>query len=666
MNYELNFDWKDQKIKFSNNRVATLYIELCNWLYKNGYKFQGPIHSVFLRKPFTKKEAEDILVKNYSDNNFFQIFFNIENSDIYLYRGGNIGKIYRNVIKFLTNFGVDTDTIKTKGFDTTSKIKKFGEIDLEDDIVNELETTETMKKMTFINAAQLILKENDNNPMSANEIWKIIDDRDLVETKGTTPWATLNANMLAYSDNSKMKFKYKKNIFTIVETNPAKFKLISDGLQDVSDEELDSTNDDTRFWIYAPGDSSKKWEEFYNSGVIGLGWDALGDFDKLGNREDITNKLKESEPDNQSSQTNSSLAIYEFRDVMKPGDVIIPKQGTSAFLGYGIVVGDNYFDEDADSLKNRRMVEWKKKGVFNSDVKIVQKTLTDITKYPSYVKKIINLIGIEEFMDKDDFSDMDQVKTFSKFPKPFDIESELTKAQSQSEEDVLSFKSFRASEPNEKPDDLMVFNLYVKNPFSQAICVLGESGAGKSTTIDNILQKSGHIYQYIIPSTTTTGLLSQFSTSVGSSGGYVTSRLGQMIEMAYKNKDKNYTVVFDECHKTNIIEMINDELLQAVSKNRNKGVRFISLDDDTRNLYPLAKEDIRGNVLIPDNFGFIFISSNARVISGNPDFFNRVDLIELTEEDRKLNTIGDLNQKRVIAREDKKELVNQIKSKKED
>ena len=271
--------------------------------------------------------------------------------------------------------------------------------------------------------------------------------------------------------------------------------------------------------------------------------------------------------------------------------------------------------------------------------------------------KKLDEIDIEE--NDFDFSNK-QVKPFGKLPQPFDVESELTRAQAQSEEDVLSFKSFRATEPNERPDELMIFNSYVKNPFGQAICVLGESGAGKSTTIDNILKKSGHIYQYIIPAASTTGLLSQFSPSAGAAGGYIPSRLGQMIEKAYNNKDVNYTAVFDECHKTNIIEMINDELLQAISKNRNKGVRFISLDDDTRKLYPSAKEDSRGNVLIPDNFGFIFISSNVRVISGNPDFFNRVDLIELTVEDRKLQSIEDLNQKRVTITIDKKELVSKI------
>jgi hypothetical protein len=367
---------------------------------------------------------------------------------------------------------------------------------------NEEDKLIDVQKMTFIEAAQLILKQNDNQPMSAREIWDEIEEQDLVETSGATPWATLNASILTYADNSRSRIQRKIKLFHVVSDNPAMFILI--------------------------------------------------------------NPEQEVQP-------------------------------------------------------------------------------------------------VEEPVE-DDFSDMEEIRSFVKFPQPFDIEDELSKAQSQSEEDVISFKKFKATEPNEKPDELMIFNSYVKNPFSQSICVLGESGAGKSTTIDNILQKSGHVYQYIIPSASTTGLLSQFSPSAGAAGGYIPSRLGQMIEKAYNNKDVNYTAVFDECHKTSIIEMINDELLQAISKNRNKGVRFISLDDDTRRLYQSAQEDIRGNVLIPDNFGFIFISSNARVISGNPDFFNRVDLVELTVEDRKLQSIEDLNQKRVTSAIDKKELVNKIVS----
>jgi hypothetical protein len=76
--------------------------------------------------------------------------------------------------------------------------------------------------------------------------------------------------------------------------------------------------------------------------------------------------------------------------------------------------------------------------------------------------------------------------------------------------------------------------------------------------------------------------------------------------------------------------MINDELLQAISTKRNRGRRFISLDDDTAEIYQDSElETERGNLLIPDNFGFIFISSKPRVIANNADFFNRVDIVIL-------------------------------------
>jgi hypothetical protein len=139
-----------------------------------------------------------------------------------------------------------------------------------------------------------------------------------------------------------------------------------------------------------------------------------------------------------------------------------------------------------------------------------------------------------------------------------------------------------------------------------------------------------------------------------------------MLIEASKNPNEFYTAVFDEMHKSNVIEMINDELLQAISKKRNRGKRFISLDDDTAEVYLDSKDndgiysssklktDKSGNILIPDNFGFIFISSKPRVLSNNPDFFNRVDIIVLTKEDRNIKTSKELLSKKMSEEEKEK------------
>lgn len=194
--------------------------------------------------------------------------------------------------------------------------------------------------------------------------------------------------------------------------------------------------------------------------------------------------------------------------------------------------------------------------------------------------------------------------------------------------------------------------IFSKNPFRQAICVLGGSGAGKSTTIENILDEEGHEFEFIIPSASTTGLLSQFSPS---KSGYVPSKLGKMILNAYENPRQLFTAVFDECHKSNVIEMINDELLQAISIKRNAGNRFISLDDDTAELYP-GTEKHRGNILMPDNLGFIFISSKPDVIIHNDDFFNRIDIVQLKSyEEERLTNIEELLSK-TLSNEEKESL----------
>jgi len=182
----------------------------------------------------------------------------------------------------------------------------------------------------------------------------------------------------------------------------------------------------------------------------------------------------------------------------------------------------------------------------------------------------------------------------------------------------------------------------VNNPFRQAICVLGDSGAGKSTTVSKVLKNENHIARVIIPTSSATGLLVQFSSS---KSRYVPSTLGRMMMEADENPQNLYTAVFDEMHKGNIIEMINDELLQAISIHRNDQKRFISLDPDTAEPFTMTglwNED-DNCIEIPNNFGFIFISSKPKVISNNPDFFNRVDLVIIEQSDRdNIRTANDI------------------------
>ncbi len=150
-----------------------------------------------------------------------------------------------------------------------------------------------------------------------------------------------------------------------------------------------------KYWLYAPGENANKWDEFYNQGEMAIGWDALGDLRKLGDKEQIAKEIQKVY-NTESASFNNALANLEFRDIIQVGDIIIPKKGRQEYLGFGIVSSEYYYDDKELDYKSRRKVTWVKRGIWNApNADIVLKTLTDITKYPDYVEALRKLIGIE-------------------------------------------------------------------------------------------------------------------------------------------------------------------------------------------------------------------------------------------------------------------------------
>lgn len=155
-----------------------------------------------------------------------------------------------------------------------------------------------------------------------------------------------------------------------------------------------------RYWIYAPGKKAIKWDEFYQKGIIALGWDELGDLHQYKTQVEIANQLRIIE-NTKSSKTNDAKANYEFVHKLKKGDIVFVKKGNTTLLGYGIIKGPLIFDEQRADYKNFRNVEWKLKGEWDSEHTLVQKTLTDITDFPTskiefnhYYERLFACMGI--------------------------------------------------------------------------------------------------------------------------------------------------------------------------------------------------------------------------------------------------------------------------------
>lgn len=154
-----------------------------------------------------------------------------------------------------------------------------------------------------------------------------------------------------------------------------------------------------QYWIYAPGENADLWEEFYEKGIMALGWDELGDLSNYKSKNEIKERLQQLENTNSSKQ-NDTTANFDFYHAVKPRDIIIVKKGRTELMGYGEVVSDYYYDNQRDYFKSCRKVNWKVKGNWKVDHSLVLKTFTNITSYPTknpdykmYYEYLLGIMG---------------------------------------------------------------------------------------------------------------------------------------------------------------------------------------------------------------------------------------------------------------------------------
>ena len=161
--------------------------------------------------------------------------------------------------------------------------------------------------------------------------------------------------------------------------------------QDIVYQNMNKENEDTKhYWLYNPGEQAVKWEEFYNEGIMAIGWDKLGDLENYTDRKSILEALINNYGGGEDQRNNVS-AIDDFcngENKINKGDIVIAKKGTKTLLGYGKVISDYYFDEERATYKHYRKVKWLKKGVWDANNNLPTKTLTDVTTYNSDIEGI--------------------------------------------------------------------------------------------------------------------------------------------------------------------------------------------------------------------------------------------------------------------------------------
>ena len=154
-----------------------------------------------------------------------------------------------------------------------------------------------------------------------------------------------------------------------------------------------TANKEAKYWLYSPGEQAVKWEEFYNEGIMAIGWDKLENLENYVDRKSILKALINNYGGGED-QPNNVSAIDDFcngENKINVGDIVIAKKGTKNLLGYGKVISDYYFDEERAAYKHCREVKWLKKGVWNVEDNLPPKTLTDIKlEKAQYLLNIMN------------------------------------------------------------------------------------------------------------------------------------------------------------------------------------------------------------------------------------------------------------------------------------
>ncbi|MBO5483147.1 MAG: AAA family ATPase [Spirochaetaceae bacterium] len=147
-------------------------------------------------------------------------------------------------------------------------------------------------------------------------------------------------------------------------------------------------------WTYAAGENSRLWKEFYDQGLMAIGWDEIANLKDFANKEEIKKELvdKYNKNPNESAK-NDTNCLWQFANEIHIGDIIYVKSGRKQLIGRGVVESDYYIDCVRSEYIHCRKVNWTNKGEWDINSQTALKTLTDITPYTDMWKEFENTIS---------------------------------------------------------------------------------------------------------------------------------------------------------------------------------------------------------------------------------------------------------------------------------
>ena len=155
-------------------------------------------------------------------------------------------------------------------------------------------------------------------------------------------------------------------------------------------------------WLFTPGFvndiKSGLWNACLDSDIMCVGW--VGNLEanfKGCSCEEIQKKWGEQF----LSETRTAPQIYNFLNVMAPGDIVYAKMGVHKIIGWGVVTSAPFFmgpEPDENGWTNFRFIKWHWSGVIDVECQLPRDTLKKLDgteKYYKSLKSALNNKGIE-------------------------------------------------------------------------------------------------------------------------------------------------------------------------------------------------------------------------------------------------------------------------------
>lgn len=165
------------------------------------------------------------------------------------------------------------------------------------------------------------------------------------------------------------------------------------------------TKMEKQYWLIAPGENARKWDEYSKNDEIGIGWEELGNIEKYDSDYDSfqNDYIKTYKSENDNYRGSSPKQIWNFYKTIAIGDIIFARNGVRQIIGMGKVISNYIYDDSREEYKHIRKVKWEKIGEWNYPGQSSRDTVHNLK--PEQAEEILiimsnKMTGYEEKLDE--------------------------------------------------------------------------------------------------------------------------------------------------------------------------------------------------------------------------------------------------------------------------